>query len=117
MRGLREGTAGDGEAARNMSRSAASSLLREDVAAKGLARRRAERARSGEGVRGMRGGEERICRFRFCSDVKGRSESSSSECDAEGASSGMVASVTKERAGTPALRNRPLCRFGEDSGS
>jgi hypothetical protein len=115
VRGLRDGTAGDGEAARNISRSAASSLLREDVALNGLERSRAERATSGEGVRGIRGGEERICR-----DMadKGRSESSSSECDTEIASSGIVdTSVTNERAGMPALRYRPLCRVGEDSGS
>ena len=58
VRGLRDGTAGEGEAARNMSKSAASSLLRDEFAANGLERRRAERAISGEGVRGIRGGEE-----------------------------------------------------------
>jgi hypothetical protein len=56
------GLAGDGDVAKNMSRSA-SSLRVAAVFAKGLLRRRAERATSGLGVLGiMRGGEERIWR-------------------------------------------------------
>jgi hypothetical protein len=63
VRGLRDGTAGEGDAARNIRRSAALSLLRDELGPKGFERRRAERATSGEGVLGMRGGEERIWRF------------------------------------------------------
>jgi hypothetical protein len=62
VRGVRLmfGTAGEGEAARNRSRSAPeSSPLRLVLPfANGLLRRRAERAISGEGVRGMRGGDD-----------------------------------------------------------
>lgn len=63
VRGLRDGTAGEGDAARNISRSAASSLFRDEFGPNGFDRRRAERATSGDGVRGMRGGEERIWRL------------------------------------------------------
>jgi hypothetical protein len=54
------GTAGEGDAARNRSRSApeSSPLRLAFPLANGLLRRRAERATSGEGVRGMRGGDE-----------------------------------------------------------
>lgn len=100
VRGLREGTAGDGEAAKNIRRSAASSLLREVLPLNGLDRRRALLATSGEGVRGRRGGEDRIWRFMALKEARGRSESSSSECDTDMSSSGIVASVTKERIGT-----------------
>lgn len=89
------GTAGEGEAARNMRRSASS--LR-DAGLKGLLRKRAERATSGDGVRGMRGGEDRICREVDTKECSGRSESSSSEC--ENGSSGTVdVSEAKEKLG------------------
>lgn len=62
VRGVRVpfGWAGDGEAARNISRSAPESSPFCFVywLGKGLLRKRAERATSGDGVRGTRGGEE-----------------------------------------------------------
>ena len=77
----RRGCAGEGEAARNMSRSAPSSLLGgfRDCSPwlKGLLCSRAERTGSGDGVRGTRGGEERISGA--WNERVGRSSSSSSE--------------------------------------
>lgn len=114
-RDLLLGLAGDGDAARNMSRSAASSL-RELL--NGLFRILAERATSGDGVRGILGGEERKGLELVWNECNGKSESSSSECDKEIVSSGSVASVTKDSSG-PFVVKVPECprKIGDDSGS
>jgi hypothetical protein len=118
VRGLwfRDGTAGDGDAAKNIKRSAASSELREVAFANGLDLRRADLATSGDGVRGMWGGEDWIWRGIPWKEAKGRSESSSSEAERSTGSSAIVVSVINEdiigRFGWGTNR-----RTGEDSGS
>lgn len=122
-RGLDElGCAGDGEVARYIKRLASSSpfISLRDEALKALFRSRAERATAGGGVRGARGGEDRICEFRTWKEVIGRSSSSSSDrSEGEGLSGTVEVSETKDRLGAW-VRPKCACRpwyTGEDSGS
>lgn len=105
VRGVRAalGCAGDGLAARNMSRSAPVSSPFWFVCAlgKGLPLSRAERARSGEGVRGMRcrGGEEAMFDPTW-KLITGRSSSSCSDVGDGDLSATVLVSDMKDRRGT-----------------
>jgi hypothetical protein len=117
------GRAGVGDVARYISRFASSSPVFPSRAApaalKPLWRRRAERATSGGGVRGARGGESRRWERLIWKEVMGRSSSSSSDRRGERRSGTVEVSETKDRLGT-CVRPKRACRrwyTGDDSGS
>jgi hypothetical protein len=117
------GRAGVGDVARYISKLASSSPFLPSRAApaavKPLCRRRAERATSGGGVRGARGGDSRRCERLIWKDVMGRSSSSSSERRGERGSGTVEVSETKDKLGTCVRPNRACLRWytGDDSGN
>ena len=99
------GRAGVGDVARYISRLASSSPVFSARAApaalKPLCRRRAERATSGGGVRGARGGDDRMWERVIWKEVMGKSSSSSSDKRGDrGLSATVDVSETKDKLGT-----------------
>jgi hypothetical protein len=120
LRGVRVafGCAGDGDVARNMSKSAPESppLPLAFGFGNGLLLRRAERARSGEGVRGIRcGGDDARLAWKL---MTGRSSSSCSDCGEGDRSATVLVSDMKDRRGTcdSLYRTYRLWYAGLDSG-